>query len=47
MILEDAEEIITIAETDEESYEEIYKTSKRQIPMLVGFLKKVIFQLDF
>lgn len=35
MILADAEETITVAETDEESFEEIYKSSKRQIPMLV------------
>lgn len=34
MILAEVEETITIAETDEESFEEIYKTNKRNIPML-------------
>ncbi|KAI1715440.1 LSM domain-containing protein [Ditylenchus destructor] len=34
MILADVEETITTIETDEESYEEIYKTTKRQVPML-------------
>ncbi|KAF1598166.1 UNVERIFIED_CONTAM: U6 snRNA-associated Sm-like protein LSm3, partial [Eudyptes robustus] len=34
MILADVEETVTTTETDEESYEEIYKTTKRQIPML-------------
>jgi U6 snRNA-associated Sm-like protein LSm3 len=33
-ILSDVEETITVTETDEESFEEIYKTTKRQIPML-------------
>lgn len=34
MILGDVEETVTTAEVDEETYEEILKTSKRQIPML-------------
>ncbi|CAD5218501.1 unnamed protein product [Bursaphelenchus okinawaensis] len=34
MILSDVEETVTTIETDEESYEEIYKTAKRQISML-------------
>uniref|UniRef100_A0A914CQD4 U6 snRNA-associated Sm-like protein LSm3 n=1 Tax=Acrobeloides nanus TaxID=290746 RepID=A0A914CQD4_9BILA len=34
MVLSEVEETITTIETDEESYEEIYKTTKRQIPML-------------
>jgi U6 snRNA-associated Sm-like protein LSm3 len=33
-ILSDVEETVTVLETDEESFEEIYKTTKRQIPML-------------
>jgi len=34
MILVDAEETITTIEIDEETYEEVYKTTKRNIPML-------------
>jgi U6 snRNA-associated Sm-like protein LSm3 len=34
MILADVEETITTSETDHESYEEIYKTTKRNLPML-------------
>lgn len=34
MILADVEETITTIETDDESYEEIYKTTKRQVPMI-------------
>jgi U6 snRNA-associated Sm-like protein LSm3 len=34
MILADVEETVTSMETDHESYEEIYKTTKRSLPML-------------
>ncbi|KAF6779583.1 hypothetical protein EG68_11735 [Paragonimus skrjabini miyazakii] len=34
MILGNAEETITTLEIDEETYEEVYKTTKRTIPML-------------
>lgn len=34
MILGDAEETVTTVEIDEETYEEVYKTTKRTIPML-------------
>lgn len=34
MVLGDVEETITEVEIDEETYEEIYKTTKRSIPML-------------
>lgn len=34
MILGDVEETVTIVEIDEETYEEVYKTTKRNIPML-------------
>ncbi|KAI6233572.1 U6 snRNA-associated Sm-like protein LSm3 [Aphelenchoides fujianensis] len=34
MILADVEETITTVETDEESFEEIYKTAKRSFPLL-------------
>lgn len=34
MVLGDVEEIVTSVEIDEETYEEVYKPSKRQIPML-------------
>lgn len=34
MILSDAEETITTVEIDEETYEEVYRTTKRNIPML-------------
>lgn len=34
MVLGDAEETITTVEIDEETYEEVYKTTKRTIPML-------------
>lgn len=34
MILADVKETVTIVETDEESYEEIYKTTERTLPML-------------
>lgn len=34
MILSDVEETITTVEIDEETYEEVYKSTKRTIPML-------------
>ncbi|CAI8036957.1 U6 snRNA-associated Sm-like protein LSm3 [Geodia barretti] len=34
MILSEVEEIITTMELDEETFEEIYKTTKRNVPML-------------
>lgn len=34
MVLGDVEEIVTSVEIDEETYEEVYKPSKRHIPML-------------
>ncbi|KAH7729584.1 U6 snRNA-associated Sm-like protein LSm3 [Aphelenchoides avenae] len=34
MILADVEETVITVETDEESFEEIYKTTKRKVPML-------------
>lgn len=34
MILADVKETVTTVETDEESYEEIYKTTERTLPML-------------
>ncbi|NP_001040418.1 LSM Sm-like protein family member [Bombyx mori] len=34
MVLGDAEETITTVEIDEETYEEVYRTTKRTIPML-------------
>jgi U6 snRNA-associated Sm-like protein LSm3 len=34
MVLGDVEETTTTVEVDDETYEEIYKTSKRNIPML-------------
>ncbi|GBP30563.1 U6 snRNA-associated Sm-like protein LSm3 [Eumeta japonica] len=34
MVLGDAEETITTVEIDEETYEEVYKSTKRNIPML-------------
>lgn len=34
MILSEAEETITTIEIDEETYEEVYKTSKRKVPFL-------------
>ncbi|CAH1993709.1 unnamed protein product [Acanthoscelides obtectus] len=34
MILSDAEETVTSVEIDEETYEEVYRTTKRNIPML-------------
>lgn len=34
MILSEAEETITSIEIDEETYEEVYKTSKRKVPFL-------------
>ena len=34
MILADVEETVTTVELDEETYEEIYRTSKRNLPML-------------
>ncbi|CAG9564578.1 unnamed protein product [Danaus chrysippus] len=34
MVLGDAEETITTVEIDEETYEEVYRTNKRNIPML-------------
>lgn len=34
MILGDVEETVTTVEIDEETYEEVYRTTKRNIPML-------------
>nr|CAD7263919.1 unnamed protein product [Timema shepardi] len=34
MVLGEAEETVTTVEIDEETYEEVYKTTKRNIPML-------------
>ena len=34
MILADVEETVTTVELDEETFEEIYRTSKRSLPML-------------
>jgi U6 snRNA-associated Sm-like protein LSm3 len=34
MILGDVEETVTSVEIDEETYEEVYRTTKRNIPML-------------
>ncbi|VVC39995.1 Hypothetical protein CINCED_3A009843 [Cinara cedri] len=34
MVLGEAEETITTVEVDEETFEEVYKTTKRTIPML-------------
>lgn len=34
MVLGEAEETITTIEVDEETFEEVYKTTKRTIPML-------------
>jgi len=34
MVLSDVEEMVTTVEIDEETYEEVYKTTKRNIPML-------------
>ncbi|XP_014256197.1 U6 snRNA-associated Sm-like protein LSm3 [Cimex lectularius] len=34
MVLGEAEETVTTIEIDEETYEEVYKTTKRNIPML-------------
>ncbi|XP_011568719.2 U6 snRNA-associated Sm-like protein LSm3 [Plutella xylostella] len=34
MVLGEAEETITTVEIDEETYEEVYRTTKRTIPML-------------
>ena len=34
MVLSEVEETITTVEIDEETYEEIFRTSKRSIPML-------------
>ncbi|KAL8596860.1 U4/U6-U5 snRNP complex subunit lsm3 [Nucella lapillus] len=34
MVLGDVEETVTTVEIDEETYEEIYKSTKRNIPML-------------
>ena len=34
MVLSEAEETITQIEIDEETYEEVYKTTKRTIPFL-------------
>jgi len=34
LVLSDVEETVTIIEIDDETYEEIYKTTKRTIPML-------------
>lgn len=34
MVLGEAEETITTVEIDEETYEEVYRTTKRNIPML-------------
>lgn len=34
MVLSDVEETVSIAEIDEETYEEVYRSIKRNIPML-------------
>lgn len=34
MVLGEAEETVTTVEIDEETYEEVYRTTKRSIPML-------------
>ena len=34
MVLSDVEECVTTVEIDEETYEEVYKTTKRNIPMI-------------
>jgi U6 snRNA-associated Sm-like protein LSm3 len=34
MVLSDVEEVVTTVEIDEETYEEVYKATKRNIPML-------------
>jgi len=34
LVLGDVEETITVVEIDDETYEEIYKTTRRNIPML-------------
>lgn len=34
MVLSDVEETITTVEIDEETYEEVYRQTKRNIPML-------------
>ncbi|PRD26842.1 UNVERIFIED_CONTAM: Lsm3 [Trichonephila clavipes] len=34
MVLGDVEETVTTVEIDEETYEEVYKTTKRTVPML-------------
>ena len=34
LVLGDVEETITVIEIDDETYEEIYKTTRRNIPML-------------
>lgn len=34
MVLGDVEETVTTVEIDEETYEEVYKTTKRTLPML-------------
>jgi len=34
LVLGDVEETITVVEIDDETYEEIYKTTRRQIPLL-------------
>jgi U6 snRNA-associated Sm-like protein LSm3 len=34
MVLSECEETITSIEIDEETYEEVYKTSKRKVPFL-------------
>lgn len=34
MVLGEAEETVTTVEIDEETYEEVYRTTKRNIPML-------------
>ncbi|RLU18274.1 hypothetical protein DMN91_008630 [Ooceraea biroi] len=34
MVLGEVEEIVTVVETDEETFEEVYRQKKRNIPML-------------
>lgn len=58
MVLGDAEETVTTVEIDEETYEEVYKTTKRTIPMLfvrgdgvilgkiVGIILPILFFLN-
>ena len=42
MVLGDVEETVTIVDLDEETYEEVYRSTKRNIPMLFVRGDKVI-----